>query len=64
MESGVSAVNKMAWNKLVKDMHNDISQAHQNETTQMLKIMAGLGTSYNPRANEFTPEARRLQIGR
>lgn len=55
---------KALWDQKVKDMLADIDQAHADQTQHMLKTMSKLGTSYNPRANEFTPEARRLQIGR
>lgn len=46
--------------KLVKQMEDSIAEAHAEQTRYMLKTVPG----YNPRSNEFSPEARRLRIGR
>lgn len=55
---------KIQWDAKVKDFDKLIADAHAEQTLAMRKAMAAYGGTYNPRDNQFTPEAKRLQIGR
>lgn len=58
------ASQQIEWNARVKDLDNLIASAHAEQTLAMRKAMAAYGGTYNPRDNQFTPEFKRLQIGR